>query len=275
VTARFADRYGPWAVVLGASEGLGAAFAFEAAARGCNVAVVARRADLLEEEAERVAVEHGVATRAVAADLATVDGMAAAVEAVADVEVGLVVCNAALGLTGGYLEHSIEDQLRMLDLNCRGPLLACDAFVPPMLERGRGGVVIMSSATGVVGSAGVAVYSATKAFDLALGEALYAELGPRGVDVVAVIGPAIDTPNFRAGGPDPSELRVAPMHPHDVAKETYDTLRHHAVVRARPRERGRPRGARQAPPRQAGGAHGPQRDVARVSGRNLVSRPAG
>jgi short-subunit dehydrogenase len=220
----FAQRYGPWAVVLGASEGLGAAFAHEAAARGCGVLIAARRAPELDAVAAAIAGAHGVEARTLTIDLAADDFANRLRAAVEDLDVGLVVYNAALGRTGPFRDQSLATQLTMLDVNCRGPLLALDALLPGLIARGHGGVVIMSSATGVVGSAGAAVYGATKAFDLSLGEALFTELAPLGIDVLSVIGPAIDTPNFRADGPDPDKLPNPPMDPADVAREVYDEL---------------------------------------------------
>jgi short-subunit dehydrogenase len=188
----FVDRYGPWAVVAGASAGLGAAFARALAGRGLNLVLVARRPEPLGELAASLPTR----TLPVAADLATPDGVAAVTAACADRPVGLVVANAAFSPIGSFIELGTDDLLRALDLNCRAPLLLARQFAPAMVERGRGGLVVMSSLSGLQGSPPISVYAATKAFGMILAEGLWAELRGTGVDVVACVAGAVATPGL-------------------------------------------------------------------------------
>jgi len=184
VTA-FQSKYGPWALVAGASEGLGAEFARQLAARGLHVVAVARRAALLEELAGELRSDHGVEVRTVSLDLASQDAAAALCERTRDLEVGLLVYNAALSPIGSFLEQDLGEKLRALDLNCRAPLILAHEFGRAMAARGRGGLLLMSSMSALQGSPFIATYAATKAFDLVLAEGLWAELGREGVDALA------------------------------------------------------------------------------------------
>jgi short-subunit dehydrogenase len=113
----------------------------------------------------------------------------------------------------------------IVDVNCWGPLAVCEHFGRPMVRAGRGGIVLMSSGAGLAGSPYNAAYSASKAFDLMLGESLWAEWRNRGVDVLAVIGPAIDTPTFRATMPPEAIAAMPPaMQPSAVVEEVLDAL---------------------------------------------------
>lgn len=196
-TSAFASRYGPWALVAGASEGLGAAFATSLARRGLNLVLWARRGEVLLALAAQLRGDHGVDVEVAVVDLA--DGAATAAATAALVErraVGLVVFNAAFAPVGAFAERDIDQLLRVVDVNVRAPLVVVRALLPAMVARRQGGVVLMSSMAGQQGSARIAAYSATKAFATTLGEALWAELKPHNVDVVACVAGAIRTPGF-------------------------------------------------------------------------------
>ena len=213
-----------WALVAGASEGIGAAFARELAASGHDLVLIARRPEPLEGLATELrATGRTVETLAVdlGGDVGTV------LRAIAH-PIDVVVWNAALSLIGPFLETSLEDHERMLALNTRGPLSAARIFGAQMAERGRGTIILLSSLTAFWGTAYLATYGATKAFNLALAEALAAELGPSGVDVVAYCAGATSTPGFTklvAGRKGPRA-----MTPEAVARATLRTVRRGAYV---------------------------------------------
>ena len=205
-------RYGTWAVVAGASEGLGAAFAEAVAGRGYDVVLIARRVEKLEALAERLGARHGVRVLAVALDLSAPDVGTRLVAELGDREVGLLVYNAAHAPLGPFLQSGPDEALRAVDVNCRAPLLLLHALLPAMVARGRGGVVLMSSLTAFQGTPWTTVYGATKAFNLTLGEGLWLELAQRGVDVVVCAAGATRTPNYlarAARGGAPGELEPA------------------------------------------------------------------
>ena len=215
----FAARYGAWALIAGASEGIGRAFARELAARGLNVVLVARRAELLETLAAELRREHGVKVAVAPVDLADADVVDRIREATGDIEVGLVVYNACYSRIGEFLETDLQSKLLTLDVNCRGPLRLLDAYLPSMAARGRGGVVIMSSMAGFQGGAMVPTYAASKAFDTVLGESLWAELGPKGVEVLVCVAGATSTPGFEAQTPAHRRKSALPGSPEQVARD--------------------------------------------------------
>lgn len=192
----FPTRYGPWAVVVGASEGLGAAFAEALARRGLNLVLVARRVAVLEALAEGLGTRHGVSVVVCTVDAADADAADRIVAAAAGLDVGLVIMNAAAAPVGAFTDAAVGDVVRAIDVNCRTPSAVLSALLPAMVARQRGGVVLMSSMAGMQGSPRLATYSATKAFLIAFGEALWAELKPHDVDVVVCIAGAIRTPGY-------------------------------------------------------------------------------
>jgi uncharacterized protein len=181
----FAARYGPWALVTGASSGLGAAYAGALARRGLSVALVARREERLLALAERLRETHGVEALAVAEDLALPGAAERVALAVGPREVGLLVNNAGFGFSGRFTDGDAERDARMVLVNCVAPLALTHRFLPPMLSRGRGGLVFVASTAAFQPTPFFAVYGATKAFDLMLAEALWSELRGSGVTVQA------------------------------------------------------------------------------------------
>jgi short-subunit dehydrogenase len=209
----FRERYGPWALVAGASEGIGAAFATELAGRGLDLVLVARRPSPLADLAARLPVR----TTTVAADLSTVDGLDAVAEATDGLDVGLVVHNAAYSPIGPFVGLDPAETARALDLNCRALLLLAHRYLPPMAARGRGGFVVMSSLAGQQGSPGLAAYAATKAFGATLAEGLWGELRGSGVDVLTCVAGAVATPGLGRAMPRPAPGTVTPHEVVDAA----------------------------------------------------------
>lgn len=206
----FRARFGPWALVAGASEGLGGAFARALAARGVNLILVARRSEILEETGRAIEERYGVQVRKSVLDLAGPDLVPALARDTDDVEVGLVVYNAACSIIGPFFDASIEEHMKEIDVNCRGPLALIHHFGSKMLERERGGVILMSSMAAYQGSALISNYAATKAYNLLLAEGLWDELRARGIDVLACCAGATRTPNYDASMPK-TESVLAPV----------------------------------------------------------------
>ena len=220
----FRARYGPWALIAGGSDGLGAAFAERIAALGLNLVLVARRRERLEETAAAVRSRHPVEVRTVALDLSGAGFLAALERETAGIEVGLLVCNAAAAHTAPFLQADASAYLPILDTNCRAPLLLVHSFGARMAGRRRGGIVVMTSMSGFQGSPYVTVYAATKAFLLNLAEGAGSELAPFGVDVLACAAGPIRTPNYlssKESGKGPTALE---MEPADVARAALGAL---------------------------------------------------
>jgi uncharacterized protein len=225
------ERYGPSALVVGGSDGLGAAFAEELAGYGLDLVLVARRRAVLDEAAGRLRAAYGVTVRTVAVDAASPDGPAEIVRHTGDLDVGLLVCNAAFAPTRTFLNLTPEQIDRMLDLNCRLAAHLAHHFGTRMVARGRGGIVLLSSVAGFQGTAMVAHYAATKAYLRVLAEGLWDELAPYGVDVVAACPGRVRTPTFEHSAPAPPG-RLAPplMAPGPVVRETLRALGRQPVV---------------------------------------------
>ena len=150
----FSSRYGPWAVVAGASEGLGAEFAKQLAESGVNLLLIARQAELLSGVAEDIRCRHGVEVRCLVQDLADTGLARILQEATADLEVGIIVYNAAYVPTGQFTEMNPDSLEQLVRVNVQGPVTTVRALVPAMCERGRGAVVLVSSLAGMQGSPG-------------------------------------------------------------------------------------------------------------------------
>lgn len=230
----FTKKYGPWALVTGAAMGIGGSFVEQLAVRGLNVVLVDKEAELIAERASKI--KDRVDVREVVVDLADPTDVTDALELVADLEIGLLVANAAHAATAPWLEIPLEEKLRQIAVNCVAVTQMADALSRAMARRCRGGIIVMSSMAARIGSPRVATYAATKAFDLILAESLWAELGPLGVDVLAVLPGSTRTPGFeeslQPGRKLPAQIRV--MQPGDVAREALEALgKHPSIVAGR------------------------------------------
>lgn len=217
-----AERYGPWAVIAGASEGVGASFAHKLGSAGINLVLVARNVALLGQVAEEVRKACNVQVRVLALDLSQADMLERVREAADDVDVGLVVYNAAAG-SGRFLDVPLDDALLAVRVNTIGPLSLVHHFGRGMAERGRGGVILIGSLAGNAGGVTTPVYSASKAFAQIFAEGLWSDLKPRGVDVLYMVVGATNTPKrARLGLKDSPDEIVA--EPDDVAQDALDHI---------------------------------------------------
>ncbi len=182
----FAEKYGPWALVTGASSGLGAAFAKRLAAEGLNIVLVARREDRLRALAEELENNAGIQTLVVSADLARDDFLSTLGDATKDLEINLLINNAGRAVSGEFLTNDLTADLDMFHLNTRAPLLLTHYYGNLMRKRGRGGIIFLASIVGLAGVPGWGNYAATKGHNLLFAEGLAEELKHDGVDVLAV-----------------------------------------------------------------------------------------
>ncbi|MCX8035641.1 MAG: SDR family NAD(P)-dependent oxidoreductase [Candidatus Sumerlaeia bacterium] len=188
----FSERYGPWALITGASSGIGAEFARRLAARGLNVLLAARRKERLDALAEELKAG-GVEARSVEADLSRADFLPTLLAAADGLEVGLLVNNAGFGTSGEFLANPLERELAMLDVNCRAPLALAHEFGRAMVARRRGGIIFVASIMAHLSAPYWTGYAATKAHNLLMAEGLWYEMKQRGVDVLALCPGATDT----------------------------------------------------------------------------------
>lgn len=180
------QKYGPWAIVTGASAGIGTEFARQIAAKGLNIVLAARRAEKLETLATEFQKAHKIETRFVPLDLTPPGFETTLQEATADLEIGLLVNNAGAAELGDFAENSLESELRIVDLNARAPMILSHLYAQKFIEQGRGGIMILSSMLRLVGVFRYANYAATKGYDLLLAEGLAKEFRPQGADIIGV-----------------------------------------------------------------------------------------
>jgi short-subunit dehydrogenase len=227
----FAAKYGPWALVAGASDGLGAAFAAALADRGLNVVLLARRQAVLDRVAAEINSRSSVETRTLAIDLAEPGAAAAIAAATGDLGIGfLVYCAGADTNFKPFLATPIEAAEAMVQRNCMVPMQLCHHFAPAMVDRGSGGIVIFGSGAGLAGGPNMVAYGASKAFDMVFAEALWAELRDKGVDVLGLILGKTNTPALRQlehsrgqiGSPD--DMPPGAAAPDDVIAEAFENL---------------------------------------------------
>jgi short-subunit dehydrogenase len=190
-------KYGAWALVIGASEGLGEAIALDLGRRGMNIAMVARGEAKLRAAAERVAQACRVETLAIPADLAAADVLDTLRRGLAGREVGFLVYNCAAEFGGEFLEQELDRHLANIQVNCVAPTIVLHHFGREMVGRGRGGIVVCSSLAAVQGLYAWVTYGASKAYEMILGEGLWYELQHAGVDATAFMIGSTYTPNFQ------------------------------------------------------------------------------
>jgi uncharacterized protein len=222
-------RYGQWALVTGASDGIGEAIARELSAQGMNLVLASRREAALNKLAEELRVQHGVQTQVVASDLQRHEANEALFDAIRTLDIGVFVAAAGFGTSGSFLQTNLDDELSMLDVNCRSVLHLTHLFAGRFAARAprRSAIVLLSSLVAFQGVPRASNYAATKAYVQSLAEGLAIELAPQGVDVLAVApGPVASGFAARAN------MTMAKATPStEVARETIAALGRRRFIR--------------------------------------------
>jgi short-subunit dehydrogenase len=224
---KFKIKYGPYALVAGGSEGLGAAYAEALAARGLNLVLIARRKNVLETFGNAMKEKYPVDVICLSVDLGDYERTKSLVGAL-DVGIGLLVYNAA-HCPIGLIEETVEEELaRVVAVNVKGPLLLTKLLSPGMIQNKKGGIVLMSSLAGTQGSPKLVSYAASKSFNAILAEGLWRELKPRGIDVIACIAGAILTPGYQQA----QQAKSAPgtLQAREVAEAALNALGKYPIV---------------------------------------------
>lgn len=220
-TMSFKEKYGPYALVAGGSDGLGAAYAEGIARRGVNLVLIARQEDRLKATAARLKETYAVDVITITADMGDFENVRKLVSELT-VSIGLLVYNAAFAPVGLF-EDTSEDQLALaVAVNVKAPLLLSKLLSAQMIQQKRGGIVLMSSLASGQGSPRLSTYAATKSFNVILAEGLWKELQPHGIDVLVCCAGAILTPGYRKSlksKPAPGAMEVS-----DVAESVLRAL---------------------------------------------------
>lgn len=219
------QKYGKTALIAGASEGIGAAFAHYLAAEGCDLILIARRLDALEKFADSLKDKYKIQTTCISCDLANPNAYEIVVEKTASYHIDIFVYNAALSFIGPFEKNDIKSQAQIAQANMITPMHLSHYFGAKMLETKKGAIILMASLAGFQGSAYLSVYGATKAFNRVFAEGLWYEWKNKGVDVIACCAGATSTPNFLNTKPEKASLFAPKVQdPVEVVKETFEKL---------------------------------------------------
>ncbi len=211
---KFIQKYGPWALITGASSGIGEAFANRLAVEGLNLILVARRKGRLEVLAQKLEKQFYIETRTIGVDLLQQDSLERIKQVTDELQIGLLVNNAGLWRMNSYMETSLEDEFDMIDLNIKVPSILTHHFAERMIRNGKGGIINVSSLLAYMGVPYSAVYAATKAYELVKSESLWYELKQNGVDVLS-LNPGI-TKSEMTEGFDFSHMPMSLLEPENV-----------------------------------------------------------
>ena len=219
------EKYGPTALIAGASEGIGAAFATCLAEEGMDLVLIARREVPLRQFAAILEKRFAIRTICIPCDLSAENATRQILDALDGIEINLLVYNAALPYIGEFIKNSAENHQLMARANMLTPLDMLHAFGGKMLAKGCGGIVLMSSLAGFQGSGFLTMYAATKAFNRIMGESLWYEWKDKGVDVIACCAGATSTLNYIETQPQKTSF-LAPrvQTPVEVAKECLERI---------------------------------------------------
>ena len=221
----FKEKYGQYALITGASSGIGKEFALQLAEKGLDLVLVARRKNLLDILAKQIKEEYGVKVKNIALDLTETGAVEKLEKETANLEIGLVVPNAGIEFHGNFLNGEIADETRMLTLNTVVPMQIAHTFGKHLAKRNRGGILFVSSMFAMQSVPFFANYAATKAYILSLGQALNVEMKKNGVDVT-VLAPGLTKTELseKMEGMDFSKMPITEMTAKSVAKKGIDTL---------------------------------------------------
>lgn len=190
---RLKDKYGPWAIVTGASSGIGLELATQLAAAGLNLVINSRHLDKLQEVKEELKSKYDIEIHIIAADVSEPAGIDKIIQSTQDLNVGLLVVSAGYGTSGLFIDTSLHHEINMLRVNCEALLSLMHYYSKKMVQQKRGGIILMSSMVAFQGVPYSANYAATKAYVQSLAEALAIELKPHGVDVLAAAPGPVDS----------------------------------------------------------------------------------
>jgi len=226
----FKQKYGPWALVTGASSGIGKSISEQLAQQGLNLVAVARNQSNLETLKSDLEAKYGIQVETIAQDLSKPEASSVIAEQTADTDIGLLIANAGIENDGPFINNDAQDESHLLALNIVSPMQMSHAFAKRFAERGKGGILFVSSLFGYQGVPYVANYSASKAYILSLGEALNVELKPQGIDVTVLSPGLTNTPMIDNMPVDFNKMPITSHSPDLVARVGLNALGKKATV---------------------------------------------
>ena len=224
-TQTFRQCYGRWGLIAGSVEGMGIAYAERFAQSGLDLVLLDRDTAGLKAQAKALKAAHGIEVRAIHCDLADTANVETILDGLEALEIGMLVFNAAAADSGPWLEVPLARKQMVVSVNVLTPLAMVDRLSRKMAARGRGGIILTSSMSALQGAPCQGVYAATKAFDLILGETLWAELAEHGVHALAFVPGMVNTPSFvRTGANRSAASLLPPVEPQQAVEEALAAL---------------------------------------------------
>ena len=220
----FREKYGNWAVVTGATSGIGAAMSEQLAAKGLNIALIARKEKELEEKAKTLREKYKVETICISADLSSQQGIDTIIKSTSDLEIGLLALVTGLEVNGAFEKNDLQKELQLIQINITATLQLTHHFIKPMLRKGNGGIIMVASLSGHMPNPYFSNYAGSKAYILNFGASLYGEVKPKGVDVTVLSPGLTDTPMVADNGVDWSKTPMTAMSPEKVAETGINAL---------------------------------------------------
>lgn len=219
------QKYGSKALIAGASEGLGAAYAQYLASEGIDLVLLARRKEPLELLAKQMVDQYKVKVQCISCDLADSEAVTKIQQELVVEEINILIYNAALSYIGPFEKNSIENHQKIATANINTPLQMVQVFGDSMLKKGKGAIVLMASLAGFQGSGFLTAYGASKAFNKVLAEGLWYEWKDRGVDVIACCAGATSTPNYLDTKPEKASAFAPKVQtPKEVVEDCFAAL---------------------------------------------------
>lgn len=215
------EKYGDWALITGASSGIGLEFARHLASEKINLFIAARRFDRLKAIALELSAKERVSIIPVKSDLTKENSITELINSVGDKPIGILINNAGFGVNGNFSSNDPAAEADMVKLNCLAPVMLSHHFIPQMIERKKGAVIFLGSVLAFQPSPLMAVYSSTKAFNMLLGEALWWELKKYNVDVLSVNPGSTQTEFDRIAG---DTYFIGTRQPQDVVRTAMKSL---------------------------------------------------
>jgi len=218
----FKEKYGSWSLVTGASSGIGTEFAKQLAKKGLNIVLVARRTERLNRLANSIEKNYNVKTVSISVDLLKSNFLSEIRKVTDKLDIGLLVSNAGMMYVGNHFDNSIENELKMIDLNIKVPAILTHHFTQKMIERKKGGIIYTASMLGFMGTPYASTYAGTKAHEIVKAEGLAYELKSKGIDVLA-LNPGLTKTEMTSSN-DFSGMPMKLMNPAPVAKSAINAL---------------------------------------------------
>jgi short-subunit dehydrogenase len=215
----FKEKYGPWAIVVGSAEGLGEAYSRALAKRKFNLLMVDRKADLMEKVGKMLEKYYGIRTLQLELDLSEQDAAEKIMKKSEEVDAGMLLYIAAFSNIKSFFDYSLEELDAYQAVNMRTKILLAQAFAKKRIGQNRkGGILFMSSLSGLIGMQLIAPYAASKAYAWNLAESLHYELKTHGIDVTACVAGATSTPAYNTTNPKYGTFKPKVMAPDEVAE---------------------------------------------------------